>query len=629
MIKGKSRDHKKLSRLLAVATAATTMVCMTLAPASVFAAPTLEKEETVYVITDSNGTQNEVIVSAHLKNGMQLDSIDDKSNLTDIENVKGDESFEKGTGSALTWQAKGKDIYYQGKTNREVPVTMDVTYTLDGKEVSGKDLDGASGDLEISIKYENKTAFGSVKVPFIVMSGFIAQDNCFTHITVDHGKVIDDGEKQVVVGMAAPGLADNLGLSADDIGMGDSVLIKGKAKDFSVDDIMTIATSSVFSDLDSDKFGDMDFDDEINALDKGTRQLVKGSKLLYEGINTMSGEMPALTGGIDDLKDGADKVNVGTKSAQKGATALYGGLLDVSKKLPGVISELDAGTASMKTGADTLLGGLKQIKTGLDGDGTAENPGAIKILESVSNDMMGEDGNGGSFNEAKELYAYLSKVKGLIAANKDKIEEKGGDYKELADEIDDMIGNAKSLMSTSKKDGMTVSAVAEKLDDVSGSLGAYNPEQGAKQTTLIGGATVLDNGLQQMNNMIKESEATLNQGLTDLTQGASDLKDGEDALADGAQALADGMEQLQSSSGELVDGVDQLDQGSLKLSKGVSKLYKDGIKKIVDLYNNDLKGLTSGLNSSMDASSDYKSFTLLPDGMDGNTKFIYKTPITE
>ena len=627
MIKGKSRDHKTLSRLLAVATAAATMVCMTLAPASVFAAPTLEKEETVYVITDSTGAQNEVIVSDHLKNGMQLDNIDDKSNLTDIENVKGDEEFTKGTGSELTWQAKGNDIYYQGKTNREVPVTLDVTYTLDGKEVSAKDLDGASGDLEISIKYQNNTAFGSVKVPFIVMSGFIAQDNCLTHITVDHGKVIDDGEKQVVVGMAAPGLADNLGLSADDIGMGDSVLIKGKAKDFSVDDIMTIATSSVFSDLDSDKLGDLDFDDEINALDKGTRQLVKGSKLLYEGINTMSDEMPALTEGIDNLKNGADKVNVGTKGAQQGATALYGGLLDVSTKLPGVISQLDAGTAGLKKGADALLGGLKQIKAGLDG--TDDNPGIIETLEGVSNDLMGEDGNGGSFEEAKELYAYLSKVKGLVEANKEKIEDKGGDYKALADEIDHMIGNAKSLMETSKKDGMTVSGVADKLGDVSDSLGAYDPEQGSQQKSLIGGATVIDNGLQQMNDMIKEKETELNQGLSALTQGASDLKAGEDALASGAQALADGMEELQSKSGDLVDGVDQLDEGSLKLSNGVAKLYKDGIKKIVDLYNDDLKGLSSGLNSSMDASADYKSFTLLPEGMDGNTKFIYKTPITE
>ena len=89
------------------------------------------------------------------------------------------------------------------------------------------------------------------------------------------------------------------------------------------------------------------------------------------------------------------------------------------------------------------------------------------------------------------------------------------------------------------------------------------------------------------------------------------------------------MEALQEQSGTLVNGVDQLDAGSLKVSKGMSELYNKGIKKIVDLYNNDLKGLTSGLSDMKNASRDYKTFTQLPAGMDGSTKFIYKTPVTE
>jgi putative membrane protein len=125
----------------------------------------------------------------------------------------------------------------------------------------------------------------------------------------------------------------------------------------------------------------------------------------------------------------------------------------------------------------------------------------------------------------------------------------------------------------------------------------------------------------------KSSE--LNTGLTTLTNGAGELKAGEDALATGAQALANGMEGLQNKSGTLINGVDQLDKGSLELSKGMSKLYKEGIKKIVDMYNDDLKGTIDNVDGMLDAGKGYKTFTKLPSGMDGNVKFIYKTDITQ
>lgn len=59
--------------------------------------------------------------------------MEDASNLSDIENVKGKEKFTQ-SGDKLTWQAGGKDIYYQGTATEEPPVTQKVTYYLDGKK---------------------------------------------------------------------------------------------------------------------------------------------------------------------------------------------------------------------------------------------------------------------------------------------------------------------------------------------------------------------------------------------------------------------------------------------------------------------------------------------------------------
>ncbi|MEI3503954.1 MAG: hypothetical protein V8Q42_10015 [Anaerovoracaceae bacterium] len=119
--------------MLACLTAALVTVSMTAAAATpVFAAGKTTKEETVYVITDSTGAQNDVIVSDHLSNKNSTDTISDETTLKDIENVKGKEKFKKGSGDKITWQAKGNDIYYQGKTDKEAPVDMSIKYYLDG-----------------------------------------------------------------------------------------------------------------------------------------------------------------------------------------------------------------------------------------------------------------------------------------------------------------------------------------------------------------------------------------------------------------------------------------------------------------------------------------------------------------
>ena len=80
------------------------------------------KEETVYVVTDNSGAAKDTIVSDHLLNGDKSNKITDLSNLTNIENVKGNETFSKGKNNTLIWDAGGEDIYYQGRSNKALPV---------------------------------------------------------------------------------------------------------------------------------------------------------------------------------------------------------------------------------------------------------------------------------------------------------------------------------------------------------------------------------------------------------------------------------------------------------------------------------------------------------------------------
>ncbi|MBR6837511.1 MAG: hypothetical protein IKM72_16130, partial [Oscillospiraceae bacterium] len=115
---------------------------------------TITKSETVYVNASADGNTEDVTVSDWISNPESLQILDDVSDLKDIVNVKGSEAYSE-TGSSLTWQAGGSDIYYQGKTDRDLPVQLSVTYTLDGNKVTPSELAGKSGHVTIRFDYTN------------------------------------------------------------------------------------------------------------------------------------------------------------------------------------------------------------------------------------------------------------------------------------------------------------------------------------------------------------------------------------------------------------------------------------------------------------------------------------------
>ena len=147
---------------------------------------TVGKDETVYVITDAAGNAKSTIVSEWLKNLDGTDTLEDVSDLKDIKNVKGDETFTQ-SGDSVKWKADGNDIYYQGTTTKESPVTTKITYYLDGKKIEPDKLAGKSGKVKIRIDYTNNEKDGDVYVPFMVISGMVLNED-FTNIKSNQRK---------------------------------------------------------------------------------------------------------------------------------------------------------------------------------------------------------------------------------------------------------------------------------------------------------------------------------------------------------------------------------------------------------------------------------------------------------
>ncbi len=97
----------------------------------------VSKEETVYVNATAEGEIKDITVSDWLKNsGSAEGDISDVSDLEGIKNVKGDETFTQ-DGDKVTWNTDSSDIYYQGTSNKELPVDMKIKYYLDDQEITG------------------------------------------------------------------------------------------------------------------------------------------------------------------------------------------------------------------------------------------------------------------------------------------------------------------------------------------------------------------------------------------------------------------------------------------------------------------------------------------------------------
>ena len=593
-------NKKPVSKFIAFVTAVCTMVVLCGMPAVAFAGEGgVTKEETVYVVTDSSGAQTDVIVSDHLQNKGKSKTIADETTLTDIENVKGEETFEQ-RGDALTWDAEGNSIYYQGRTDAEVPVTMDVTYRLNDKVVTGPELQGQSGKVEIRIHYENNAEFEGTTVPFIVMTGLIVTDDSFKNIKISKGKVIDDGEKLLVVGMAAPGLAQTLGIGESELGIGSTVIIKGDAKKFAVEDMMTVVTNAFFEDIDSDSIDDLDYDDEIKALDDGAKKLVNGSEELhkgaqkaYSGVVGSNGEM----GLVDALK----YISSYLKTTQKKMSTLVKGIQGIHDKSSfmtdqlGTIKEgLDTGATDLDGAADTLQtsseslgGGIESIHDNAQAayDDLSE---VIDVMEDYKTLIIaGLMADGYTEEKAKALIAKLYTAQAIN-------EGIAGSTSETSD-----LGKAAGTLSGAAGDLKTSAA---KLEGAAAGLGEYDPSKGKNQNTIIGGYTVINAYLSTITKTISSSMKNKNAGK---------------------------LKKLISGAEELEDGLQLISEGSEDLMNGMSKYYKEGIKKIVDMYNDELKGTVDNARSMLDAGKGYKTFTKLPADMDGNVKFIYKTDMTE
>ena len=349
-----------------------------------------DKDETVYVIADAAGNKQDVIVSEWLKNTDGEATIKDSSNLTDIENVKGDETFTENNGE-LVWKADGNSIYYQGKSEEQVPVEVKVTYYLDDQEITPDQLAGKSGKVKMRFEYVNNSKSGDVYTPFLMATGMILSNDKFSNIKVENGQVVNDGNNSIVVGMGMPGLQDSLDLQKLDVEIPDYFEVTADCTDFSLDMTMTVASTGFLS-KDSDNKDLKDAESDINEL-----------------IDTYSDGMNSLVEGITEYTDGVSSVSDGVGQVKDGADSLYQGSLTLAQG----VDSATTGAGTLKAafeGENGILSGSKQIS-----DGLATLNKAVKGIELPTKTELSD-------KEKKAIKSTITEnITNNLTANKDKI----------------------------------------------------------------------------------------------------------------------------------------------------------------------------------------------------------------
>ena len=327
----------------------------------------ISKDETVYVLAGADGSVQKIIVSDWLKNELGSASLTDKSGLSNIENVKGDESYSINGDNMTVWDAQGNDIYYQGDIQKELPVGLTVRYTLNGKTVSPEQLKGQSGKVTIRFDYENRQ-YETVQingqnqriyVPFAMLTGMILDNDTFRNVTVSNGKLVNDGDRTMVVGLAFPGLQENLNLSRDQLSIPSSVEITADVTDFSLGMTVTLACNDLFSQLGDVDLGSLDAAGSLNKLTDAMDQLLNGSSALYDGLTTLLDKSGELAAGVEELAQGAAAIKAGADSLDEGAAELKAGLADLSEGL----NKLYANSAALNGGAEQVFNSLLETAT--------------------------------------------------------------------------------------------------------------------------------------------------------------------------------------------------------------------------------------------------------------------------
>ena len=585
------------------------------------------KEETVYSKLDTTGKSYQTVVSNHIKNTEYLDEIRDLSDLLEIENLNENNTYTQ-DGNVIVWNAQGRDVYYNGKSEKELPIEVKMTYTLDGKEISPEELSGKSGKLNIKIEYTNKAKhyveidgqYVEMYTPFVIFAGTYFKNETVQNVKVTTGKAVDDGSKTIVIGMALPGLQTSLGLDKDTFEIPENIEIEMDVTNYEQSSIITFVTPKIIDKEDFNILDELDtlyssvdtLQSSMDQIEEGAKALSEGTALYSENYNTFNSAIGMLNDGTTTLKENYEMFNNGVQTANEGAKQLNEGMQQLNTAAESIKDVVYTVIDWLQTAMNTLVTPLKSLQQTILEDIDA----VIAMVDNISNPSQEniEYINGLNYQAIQDLYAENANLEAL---------KEGADEETVA-LFDEQIATNNNVIAILEQnnaqtlyqniDPEQIASVREKLVEIRGKVESSE--------------LTVEELEEKVQNIINEVYAAFD-GINALAQGTEQLAQGTEQLATASSQINDGIVTLNESTEQLAQASTQLNDASVQISDGAKQLYdgiamfnNEGIRVLTSKVNNDVRGISVRLDKLMELSKEYNNFSNIDSSSKGDLRFI-------
>ncbi len=541
------------------------------------------KSETVYAVLGNDGSYSgATVVNRFFTDG----EIVDYGAYTQVKNLSGPDAPII-DGDRITWPAglEGEDgFYYQGETQKALPVSFDIAYTLNGKKMKPEDIAGKAGELKIEMTVRNDSGTGEIDeltdreimTPFAVQVSLSLGSGMYSVLKIpDTASAVLAGSNYTVTYSAFPLPESTFSFTLFGTQM-------------SLEPISIIVLPKALPGLDT--FGDV--------ID------------------------------IDGLTDGADELLAGADDMQSGADALLSGLKEMrsaAKDMQSGMSDLSSGTSSLENGTDTLHSNARALKSAADdfyagmsafaASFAAFDTGASTLQASVAgitknisdlNDLAagvdsGVGGLGAGLGGLSSSNSSLSGIAGSLLA---------------ADPANPAYNALSAGLSGQQSAINTLAGLAADLKTASAQL------NGGMQQLYTGFSTDFTSSVDQL----RSGSASLYASCLQLLDGAYQLQSACAALSGAAGKLAGGADDLSagasdaaSQAPQLISALDELVDGMARLKGGISDLGEEGLRPLKD----NIDGMEAYLDRLSQMADDYSSF--MDERNDATVQFILKT----
>ncbi len=605
----------------------------------------LRRDETVYVIANTDGSVRQIIVSDWIQNGLAAAQVEERSELSQVEAVKGSATYTLGQDNARVWDAQGQDLYYQGSIEKALPVDMTVTYQMDGQTVTPGQIAGKSGHVTIRFDYENRQyemveidgTEEKIYVPFAMLTGLLLDSDRFTNVTVSNGKLFCDGSHTAVVGVAFPGLQEDLAMEKDRLDIPDYVEIEADVKDFSLATAVTVASSDLFDQLNDETLERLELGELADGVDRmsdAMDQLMDGSSQLYDGLCALLDSSQQLIDGVDRLCQGLNELTAHNSQLNGGAKQVFQSLIAAAN------SQLQtSGLTVPELTVDNYSQVLESLLQQLDGASAYAESEARKKIEaavaaqqeqvSAAVEQAVEQQVAAQVEQAVEqqVWQQVLSAAGLTEETYDAgtaagaIPQKQQEQLQAALKAQMASETIKGLISQTKAAKMESeelrALIEQKTEQTMAELVEENLQSEEVQSQIRSAAEQASAGAQSIRSLKEQLDSyqSFYQGLLAYTAGVAQARDGA--------------AQLQSSLPALTDGVTRLRDGSMELSDGLRQFREEGIQKLADALGGDLGQLSSRLKAIREAAQNYRSFSGDAEDMPSQVRFIYRMEAIE